>query len=547
MSRPFPCPFPYRQQLPRLFAVESECPVNSWSREAEAEGGLSCVAADDGSALVLGVYPEDEFSGGTVCLTKAAALFNHNVNGKLVELLKASGPLPKLGEIRVFPKVEPVFSVVAVVGLGENNSGYSKTEQRDESKENIRKAVGLATRYFQSLNVQKIFVDSFEDPESTAEGAYMALWENQLLRAHKNRSVKIPDVQMYGDCDWKKWRIGLEKAEAQNFARKLMELPANLLTPRSFSHTIVQNLCKTNVDVCLRPEAWLRENNMNAFIANVKGSPQPPFLLEMTYNGCDPAVPPIVLIGKGLTFNSGGLCIKSCEEMKHMRGDMGGAAIVAATIRALANLGLPINVKGLIPLGENMPGATAFRPRDIVKSASGKSILISPRDFNGTLMLADTLCYAQQFNPKYVLTLATMTKEIQTSFDLSTNAVYTQNEHLWQLLKTASIHTGDRLWKLPLWNMFEREVKDFTCADLSVLSKYFRRGIPATTTALLNQFTCKPNWAFIDSFGTMHEDGKTTYLKKGMSGRPTRTVIEFLGQMAYPPNEALDQRGDIKE
>ncbi|KAG8321805.1 cytosol aminopeptidase-like [Homalodisca vitripennis] len=527
----------------------NECPVNSWNADIEAAGGFSCTGSvNDGSALILGVYPEDNHAlSQTICLTKTAALFNHNINGKLVEMLKASGPLPNIGEFRVFPKLEPMFSLVAVVGLGDNNAGYEKREQRDESKENIRKAVGVACRYFQGIEVNKIFVEGFEDPESAAEGAFLALWENQHLRAPERRKIKIPDVVMYGDCDWKKWRIGVEKAEAQNFARKLMETPANLMTPRAFAYNVVQALCKTSVNVTLRGETWLKEHNMNAFLANTKGSPQPPFLLEMTYNGCDPAIPPIILIGKGITFNSGGLCLKTCEEMKHMRGDMQGAAVVVATFKALANLGLPINVRGLIPLGENMPGGTAARPRDIIKSTSGKSILISPRDFNGSLMLADTLCYAQQFKPKYIVSLATLSKEVKTAFNLSASGIYTQNEKLWQLLKTSSIHSGDRLWKLPMWNMYEREVKDFTSADLSILSKYFRRGISATTTALLNQFVCKPNWALIDTYGTMFEDGKTSYIKKGMSGRPTRTMVEFLGQMAYPPREMLEQSGSNEE
>lgn len=534
------------QLHPRL---SSECPMNSWNADLVEAGGFTCAGSvNEGSALILGVYKQDEDDkSGAVCLTKAAALYNHNIEGKLVSMLKNSGPLPQLGEVRVFPELEPMFNIVAVVGLGDNNAGYEKIEQRDESKENIRKAVGVACRYFQSASINKIFVESFEDPESAAEGAFLSLYEYQSLKSPDKRAVKIPDVLMYGDCDWKKWRIGVEKAEAQNYARKLMETPANLLTPKSFAYNVVQSLCKTSVNVTLRGETWLREHNMNALIANTRGSPQPSFLLEMAYNGCDPAVPPIVLIGKGLTFNSGGLCIKTCQEMKHMRGDMAGAAVVVAAFKALANLGLPVNVVGLIPLGENMPGGTAARPRDIVKSTSGKTILISPRDFNGSLMLADTLCYAQKFKPKYILTLATLNEEIRTGFDLSTSAIYTQNEKLWQLLKTSSIHSGDRLWKLPLWKMYEREVRDFTCADLSVLSKYFKRGIPTTMTAFLNQFTCLPNWAMIDSMGTMYEYGKTPYLKKGMSGRPTRTIIEFLGQIAYPPREMLEQSGSNGE
>lgn len=510
----------------------------------EDKGSLSCLGdgVTDGAGLILGAY-YDETDYQAICLTKAAALFNHNIKGKLVGLLKSYGPLPKLGDVRVLSQIDPAYNLITVVGLGDNNAGYSTKEKRDEHKENIRKAVGAACRTLQGYFVDKIYVEGFDDPEAAAEGATLALWANQQLVTPKKRHVKVPDLFMYQNCDFKKWRIGLEKAEAQNFARRLMETPANLMTPRALAYEVVSSLCKTSVNVTLRGENWLKENNMTAFISNTKGSPQPPFLLEMEYNGCDPAIPPVVLIGKGLTFNSGGLALKTCEDMKYMRGDMAGAAVVISTFKALANLGLPINVKGLIPLGENMPGGSAARPRDIVKTTSGKTILVNSEDFDGNLLLADTLCYAQRFKPKYVISMTTMSKEVKKSFGLKASGVFTANEKLWQLLKTASVHSGDRLWKLPLWHAYEREVVDFSCADLSTLTKY-QKGMACCNAALLKQFICQPNWAHIDILGTMYEDGSSTYLRRGMSGRPTRTLIEFLGQMAYPPLDMINGQTD---
>ncbi|XP_054273895.1 cytosol aminopeptidase-like [Macrosteles quadrilineatus] len=520
-------------------------PYHSWDPNAD---GLSCEGKiADGSGLILGVYyDEKDYLNQTICLTKAAALFNHNINGKLVEQLKAFGPLPKLGEVRTFTQLDPAYNLVTVVGLGDNNVGYVKQEARDEAKENIRKAVGVACRVLQDHFVDKVYVEGFEDPESAAEGAVLALWGNQHLRDPTNRTIKVPDIMLYGDCDWKKWRIGLEKAEAQNFARRLMEAPGNLMTPRKFAYAVVQSLCKTSVNVTLRGEQWLRENNMNAFLTNTQGSPQPPCLLEIDYNGCDSSVPPIVLIGKGLTYNSGGLCLKTCDQQKYMRGDMAGGAVVVAAFKALANLGLPVNVRGLIPLGENMPGGTAGRPRDIVKSTSGKSILVANQDFDGNLLLVDTICYAQRFKPKYIVSLTTMSKEIRTSFDLACSGLFSRNEKLWQLLKISAVHSGDRLWKLPLWQMYEREIKDVTCSDLSNLVKY-EKGLACSNAQFLNQFTCKDNWAHIDMFGVMYEIGKTPYLRRGMSGRPTRTLIEFLGQIAYPPLDIIEKEQSAAE
>uniref|UniRef100_A0A1B6KCK8 Cytosol aminopeptidase n=1 Tax=Graphocephala atropunctata TaxID=36148 RepID=A0A1B6KCK8_9HEMI len=525
-------------RLKRFYSVHGEEVPDAHAWNLSNDGtDISCLGSyTEGSGVVLGVF-RGEKSSNVVCLTKTATIFNHKINGGLINALKVT-PLPKLGEVKMYPKLDPNFDVVAVAGLGENGAGYNKREGRDETKENIRKAAGAGVRQLQQMRVNKIFVEGFEDPESAAEGAHLAVWENHHLLPNSKRKVKMPDLILFGDCDMKKWRIGMEKAEAQNFARKLMETSANMMTPRALAYTIVQALCKTNVNVTLRSERWLHEHNMKAFLENTKGSPQGPILVQLNYNGCDPGVPPVVLIGKGLTFNSGGLCLKTCKEMKHMRGDMAGAAVVVAAFKAMAALGLPINVVGLLPIGENMPGGTAGKSRDIIKSIAGKSILVSPRDFNGTLMLADTLCFAQSLKPKYIVSVATLTKEVQSTFGLATSGLFTKNEKLWQLLKIASIHSGDRLWKCPLWRMYEREVKDFTSSDLSTMQRdeYYPRGISCTTTAFLNQFTCHKNWAHIDSLGTMYEEGRTPYLKRGMSGRPTRTLIEFLGQMAYPPD-----------
>lgn len=515
---------------------ETEVPeTHYWNLRSDG-AETSCLGSyTEGSGIVLGVYA-GKGTSNEICMTKTATIFNDNSKGRLIDALKVT-KLPKVGEVRILPQIDPNFDVVAVAGLGDLETGYVKREARDEAKENVRKAVGAAVRNLQDLDMNKIYVEGFDDPESAAEGAHLAVWENHHLISITKRTVKSPDLLLYGDCDMKKWRIGLEKAQAQNFARNLMETPPNLMTPRTFAHSVVQSLCKTNVNVTLRGERWMKDHNMNAFLENTKGSALGPILVELSYFGCDPTSQPVILIGKGMTFNAGGLCLKTCAEMKHMRGDLAGAASVVATFKAIARLGLPLNVIGLLTLGENMPGGTAGKPMDIVKSSSGKSILVAPRDFGGSLMLADAICYAQHFKPKYVVSVATLTKEVQTAFNLSTAGVFTKNEKLWQLLKTSSIHSGDRLWKCPLWNVYEREIKDSPTSDLTTFQhSLYPRGIGCSTAAFLNQFSCHKNWAHVDTYGTMIEDGKTPYLKKGMSGRPTRTIIELLGQIAYPPN-----------
>ncbi|KAL1132785.1 hypothetical protein AAG570_010737 [Ranatra chinensis] len=391
--------------------------------------------------------------------------YNQYTCGHLVEHLKASGPIPKLGEARLFFNVEPTFPVVAVVGLGHECYGYNKNEERDEAKEAIRVGVGAGCRALQQLNISKLYVENFGHAESAAEGAALALWVYQDLK-NPSKKTRVPHLGLYDDCDWE----------------------------------------------------WAKENNMNAFLAVSKGSFEPPLFLEISYSGCDPCIDPIVLVGKGITFDSGGICLKKHEDMEHMRGDMAGAACVVSTVRAIASLRLPVNVRGLIPLCENMPGASATKPGDIVRAMNGKSILIANTDYEGQLVLADALCYALKYKPKVIVDVGTLTKEMKGVIGPAATGAFTNNDNLWASIKAASIHT------------------EHVSCDLANLAEGFG-GHSCTTAAFLREFICDFNWLHLDSYGVMVESGDTTYLRKGMSGRPTRTLIEFIAQFACKPPE----------
>lgn len=352
-------------------------------------------------ALVIGVYDVPNIPNHPGKLTVSGEKYNRMSRGVIMENLKMIHPPPQLGEVRVFYNTEREHIAVALVGLGRECQGYDSFEQMDEGKEAIRIAAALGARALQNLPLNKICIETFGHAESAAEGAALGVWLYQEKKNKKNQ-IYIPQLEMWDDCDWTGWQIGLQKAAAQNLARQLTDTPANLMTPTSFAQNAVEVLCKSGVNVEVKVRGWAETQKMNAFLAVSKGSCEPPIFLELSYYGASRDERPIVLIGKGITYNSGGLCLRNCLGQKHMRGDMAGAACVIAATRAVAGLQLPINIRGLIPLCENMPGCAAMRPGDIVRAMNGKTILIQTSDCAGRLTLADALVYAQTFWPRYV-------------------------------------------------------------------------------------------------------------------------------------------------
>ncbi|KAG8236673.1 hypothetical protein J437_LFUL014401, partial [Ladona fulva] len=248
------------------------------------------------------------------------------------------------------------------------------------------------------------------------------------------------------------------KAEAQNFARKLADTPANYMTPTIFAETAKEELSKNGVIVEARDKAWAESMKMGSFLSVAKGSLEPPIFLEIKYSGGKDDASPVVFVGKGVTFDSGGISLKPARKMDEMRADMGGAACVVATINAVASLKLPINMIGLIPLCENMPSGTANKPGDVVVAMNGKSIIVDNTDAEGRLILADALCYAHHFNPSFILDIATLTGAMRVALGSGATGVFTNSDSLWEKIENAGMLTGDRMWRFPLWKHYSKEM-----------------------------------------------------------------------------------------
>ncbi|BES96388.1 manganese ion Hypothetical protein [Nesidiocoris tenuis] len=516
---------------------------HAWAKDFEMPSQCIDDSQGAGKALILGIYgpaqcAQDESNAlNSVTFTATAHKYNDYSCLELYKQLKASGARIGLGEARAFFNVDPAFPITILVGLGNQCYGYNRVEQRDEAKEAVRLAVGAGCQAVQNLGANKVFIESFGITEAAAEGACLALWMYQDLK-NKNKRKKIPHIGLYDDCDWTAWQVGLEKAASQNLARQMMEAPGNLMTPLLFTMTALDELCKTGISAEVRVENWIVENRMDAFLAVSKGSYEQPIFLELVYNGCDPCTPPIVMVGKGITYDAGGLCLKrDTNECLVMKGDMAGAAMVVASMRAVASMNLPLNIRGLIPLCENMPGAGAFKPGDIVRAMNGKNIIVENTDLEGQLILADALSYSLKYNPKFIMDIASLTQQSQHLLGSAATSVFTNDDNLWTSMKAASIHTGDRVWRLPLWEAYLGHVEsENSGADLTNVP-IGQHGYTSSAAAFLSNFICYNKWIHLDTYAVMYENGDTTYLRKGMSGRPTRTIVEMLAMLACKPTD----------
>ncbi|PSN37372.1 Cytosol aminopeptidase [Blattella germanica] len=489
----------------------------------------TCAGESTTSSLVVGIYIDEE-DPTVYKFTPSGQKYNEMTLGKFEEHMKASGPIPKKGEVRVFIKLDDTFTHVALVGLGKECQGYNDIEERDDGKETIRVAAAVGSQALQPLKPGKLLIESFGHSESAAEGAALGIWEYQEL-AGLHKKIEIPHLELWNDCDFAGWHIGLEKAAAQNLARLLMNTPANLMTPTIFAHNAVEVLCKSGVNVEVKVQGWAQTQKMGGFLSVAKGSCEQPIFLEISYYGASYDERPVVLIGSGMTFDSGGLCLKNPYDMLYMRGDMQGAAVVVATCRALAHLQLPINIRGLIPLCENMPGCAAFKPGDIVTAMNGKNIFIENVDCEGRLAMADALYYAQNFWPRFIVDIGSLTRDMRNTMGTAATGVFTNSDSLWEQIRMAGVHTGDRMWRFPLWNYYTRQVSSSRSVDLRSVG-FGPGGGACRAAAFLREFVPCGEWIHLDSFGVMRENGiDHPYLRRGMSGRPTRTLIEFLSAL----------------
>ena len=309
------------------------------------------------------------------------------------------------------------------------------------------------------------------------------------------------------------------------FARDLISAPSNEMTPTIMAQKAGEIARRKNVTCKVLDRAKMKKMGMNSLLGVASGSNEEPKFIILEYSGGTKSEAPVVLVGKGLTFDSGGICIKPAEKMDEMKTDMSGGAAVMATIMVAADLRLPLNIVGLIPATENMPSGTAYKPGDILKSYSGKTIEVLNTDAEGRLILADALAYASIYKPAAIIDVATLTGACIIALGDDVIGMLGTDEKLKDKINKASQETGELVWELPLWEHYHELIK-------SDIADYKNTGGRAagtiTAAAFLSKFVGDFPWVHLDIAGPAWSGKDKSYIPKGASGVAVRLLTEYL-------------------
>ena len=352
----------------------------------------------------------------------------------------------------------------------------------------------------------------FCDTKPSAKAPKQPLKEVSFLTASSHNRRKVQKVLDEGSAI----------ASGMTWARHLGDLPPNICTPTYLAEQAKEFAdAEKRVSITVLSKEQLAKRNMGALLAVAQGSVQAPKLIMLDYRGGGRRGNPIVLVGKGVTFDTGGISIKPSSAMDEMKYDMCGAASVLGTLKACAAMNLPLRVMGVIPTVENMPSGHATRPGDVVTSASGQTVEILNTDAEGRLILCDALDYATKFKPKLIIDIATLTGACVAALGKHASGLMTQDAGLERKLTAAGRSSWDRVWSLPLWDDYQSEL-DSNFADIANIGS---RYAGATTAAcFLSRFVKDYPWAHLDIAGTAWLSGK----RKGATGRPVPLLTHFL-------------------
>jgi leucyl aminopeptidase len=314
-------------------------------------------------------------------------------------------------------------------------------------------------------------------------------------------------------------------ADVVRKTRDMVNAPANELTPAAMA-ALARDAARAHgyrAKVLERADA--EKLGMAGLLAVSAGSSQPPKFIVVEYDGAGPRAPRHVFVGKGITFDSGGICIKPAPKMDEMKGDMAGGAAVLGAVEAAARLRLPVRAVGLVPCTENLLGGSAYRPGDILRMANGKTVMVDNTDAEGRLILADALVYAQRYQPKAIVDLATLTGATLIALGQVASAVLGTDRGLIESLKAAGERCHERLWELPLWEDYEELIRS-PIADIKNTGG--KNGGTITAAAFLKHFVGTAPWAHLDIAGTSYLDRAEGYRPQGGTGVGVRLLVEYL-------------------
>jgi leucyl aminopeptidase len=489
------------------------------------------VAQDSIQAFEADTVVVNLFEGITTPAGATGAI-DQALNGAVSELIRQGDLSGGAGECAVlYPRGAIPAKRVLVVGLG-------KAEAFD--LDGVRTAAAAAVRQARKHKAEHVatIVHGAGISGLPVAAAAQAMAEGIALALYRYDADKRPEpghqIDRVSIVEFDSGKIGaieegvnagLAIAAGVRLARDLVNMPPNVATPTRMARAAEKIAAESGMKIKVGGRSWAAKRDMGAFLAVAKGAGEPPKFIVLEHNGKRDDLDTVVLVGKGITFDTGGISLKPGERMGLMKSDMAGAAAVLGAMKSIGRLNLPLRVIGITPCTENMPDADAYRPADVVKASNGTTIEIISTDAEGRMVLADGLVYAARYEPKAVIDLATLTGACVVALGRGMAAgLFSNDDGLRDRLLAAASATRERLWPLPLWDDYKKALES-DVAD--VMNSGGRMGGVATSAIFLKQFTDYP-WAHLDIAGMAFGEKDEGYLTKGASGFGVRLLLELL-------------------
>lgn len=480
------------------------------------------------------IIPYGEKSGS---LTGVCAEIDQALGGTISQLIDSGEVKGKAGEVTIIHTAGKIPAArIVVAGTG---------KAADFNSDVIRQAVGAACRSIsgKGVKVAAVLLPAFNNIEDlrllaqlVAEGAVLGSWKFKKYITSPDNDNGLETLQLVtgNETDTGALNEGMEKglimADAANIARGMINEPANFMTPQIMADTAVGVAEKYGLEAEIMDADKIAELGMNAVLGVAAGSINPPKFMVLKYAG-NPASDSIdlALVGKAVTFDSGGISIKPSLNMEAMKMDMSGGASVIGAISAIARLKPAINVVALVAAVENLPDGKAQRPGDVVKTLSGKTVEIISTDAEGRLTLADVVTYAVNMGAKTIVDVATLTGAVVIALGEVTTALFANSQPLAEMIKAAGDEAGEYMWQLPMYKEYREQYK----SDIADMKNVGGREAGSITAAMfVGEFAGDTPWAHLDIAGTAMISKDRKYWAKGGTGIPVRTLVNLAMKVA---------------
>ncbi len=465
------------------------------------------------------------------------AAMDKALDGAVSQLINQGEIKGKLNEITIIHSLNKLPAArVVVAGLG---------KQQELSQDKVRGAIAGACRLLRQKGVNNIatIAQGAGIAGITPQGAAQAITEGALLgvysfRRHITKEAENGEIKQLLIVSSDESKVpaleqgchqGKVMAEATNLARDMVNEPANHMTPSHMAET-ARKLAETyGLELNVLEREQMQELGMGALLGVAQGSRQPPKFMVLHYRGGDSSEIDVALVGKGITFDSGGISLKPSAKMEEMKGDMAGGAAVIAAISAIAQLKPKINVMAIIPATENLLGDSALKPGDVLTAMNGKTIEIISTDAEGRLILADALGYAKKFGAKSLVDVATLTGACVIALGKVCTGAFGNNQELIDRIIAAGAEAGELIWQMPMYEQYKEQIKS-DVADIKNVGG--REGGAITAAQFIAEFAGDTPWVHLDIAGTSMTDKEKNYLVKGATGVPVRTLVNLVLSLA---------------